>query len=190
MKRIGFLNSALVCFLFMCTVSYNEENLIAEENLPTVVKEAFINRDPETEITASRNYSDWLSSNKYWQIEFIDNRQNPAKAWYLPDGTCKMTHAKLKNMDRLSDKAQYSFRKSKYGAAQIKEIYKTERAGMEKSLYALYYLFSTKMANNAVHYAFLNDDGSFLARLTSIPNVPPLLSSFRKVILENTRARK
>ena len=28
------------------------------------------------------------------------------------------------------------------------------------------------MANNVVHYVFLNDDGSLLAKLTSIPNDP------------------
>ncbi|GAB6012223.1 hypothetical protein [Viscerimonas tarda] len=54
MRRIGFLNCALVCFLFVCTVACDKENPIAEDTLPAIVKDAFLNRYPKAVISVSR----------------------------------------------------------------------------------------------------------------------------------------
>lgn len=172
MRQIKLLKYALVCFLFVCTTACDKENPIVEESIPPIIKSEFSDRYPMAAISAFRKYSEFIFSGELWQIDFTDRSENQVSTWYKSDGTWKMAHTKLKNIDDLSDEAKRTFMSSMYGSAQIQEIYKTERDGISGTLYTLFFYFPIKTSSNVAHCVFLNDDGLFLTKFTGFPNNP------------------
>lgn len=81
-----------------------------------------------------------------------------------------MTRTKIADFNQLSLEAQTVFENSKYRFAQFENIYKTEREGMDRSLYTLHFLYQWKNVKDMTHYVCLNDDGMFLAVYTWTPN--------------------
>lgn len=86
------------------------------------------------------------------------------------DDIWKMTRTKIADFNQLSLEAQTVFENSKYRFAQFENIYKTEREGMDRSLYTLHFLYQWKNVKDMTHYVCLNDDGMFLAVYTWTPN--------------------
>lgn len=166
MKRTNCFYYVLVCVLFMCITACDKENSTIEENIPAIMKSDFSERYPSAKITTFQNYSDGL-----YQINFIDKEQNQAFIWYINE-TWGMTYTKINDIDQLPPKTLSTFQNSGYGDAQIIDIYKTERVGIEKGLYTLHFKYSWKKIENMEHYVFINDDGLFLTTFTSTPNDP------------------
>lgn len=106
---------------------------------------------------------------EFSQINVIDKDQNEASIWYVDD-IWKMTRTKIADFNQLSLEAQTVFENSKYRFAQFENIYKTEREGMDRSLYTLHFLYQWKNVKDMTHYVCLNDDGMFLAVYTWTPN--------------------
>lgn len=171
MRQINLLKYVLACFLFVCATACDKENSMVEE-IPPIIKSEFSERYPKADISAFHKYFEFTSSGELWQIDFTDRSEYQSTVWYKADGTWKMAHTKLKNIDDLSYEAKRTFMSSVYGDAQIQEIYKTERDGISGTLYTLFFEYPTKTSSNVVHYVFLNDDGLFLTKFTSFPNNP------------------
>ena len=108
------------------------------------------------------NYQEYSN---FSQINVIDKDQNEASIWYVDD-IWKMTRTKIADFNQLSLEAQTVFENSKYRFAQFENIYKTEREGMDRSLYTLHFLYQWKNVKDMTHYVCLNDDGMFLAIYT------------------------
>ena len=166
MKQVNYFYKVLVCMLFVCITACDKEDRIIEKDIPVVIKSDFSKRCPLAEILTFQNYSD-----SSYQIDFIDKEQNQGSIWYENENW-KMTHTKIDNIDQLSPEARSSFINSQYGDAKIIDIYKTEREGIEKSLYTLHFQYLWKKVPNMEHYVFINDDGMFLTTFTWIPNNP------------------
>ena len=137
MKRLNYFYYILACVLFMGMLTACEKENQLEEEIPVAIKSDFTARYPLSQIKTFRNYSDGQS-----QLDFIDNEQNEASVWYVND-TWKITHTKISNIQQLPLKAQSTFKNSEYGNAQIIDIYKTERDGIDKALYTLHCIFRT-----------------------------------------------
>lgn len=166
MKRLNYFYYILACVLFMGMLTACEKENQLEEEIPVAIKSDFTARYPLSQIKTFRNYSDGQS-----QLDFIDNEQNEASVWYVND-TWKITHTKISNIQQLPLKAQSTFKNSEYGNAQIIDIYKTERDGIDKALYTLHFQYQWKKTPNVEHYVFINDDGLYLTTFTWTPNDP------------------
>lgn len=166
MKQIYSLYYTLACILFLSITACEKDNQVTEEEIPAGIKSDFAERCPSAEISAYQDYSDGIS-----QIDFVDKEQNEASIWYVNENW-KMTHTKVADFYQLPAEAQESFINAKYYGAKIEDIYKTERAGMSKSLYTLHFKYRWKKVENMEHYVFINDDGMYLATLMSRPNDP------------------
>lgn len=156
----------------MCAVACDKEHPIANDNIPVVIKSDFSARYPMADISAFRKYSEFISSGELWQIDYTDGGENQVSTWYEANGTWKMTHTKLKDIDDLSNEAKRTFMSSMYGSAQIQEIYKTEREGIAGTLYTLFFEFPTKISRDVVHYVFLNDDGIVPLKIYMVSQQP------------------
>lgn len=165
MKRVTFFYYIMACLLVVCITACDEDEPLIEDEIPETIKADFSKRHPSAKIT---NYQEYSSSS---QIDFIDQDQNEASIWYVDD-IWKMTHTKIADFNQLSLEAQVTFENSKYRFAQFEDIYKTEREGMDRSLYTLHFLYQWKNVKDMTHYVFLNDDGMLLTVYTWTPNAP------------------
>ncbi|MCE5226121.1 MAG: PepSY-like domain-containing protein [Porphyromonadaceae bacterium] len=166
MKLLNYFYYALACVAFMSILTACEKENQLEEEIPVTIKSDFTARYPLAQIKTFKNYSDGQS-----QLDFIDNEQNEASIWYVNE-TWKMTHTRISNFEHLPLKAQSTFKNSEYGNAQIIDIYKTEREGIDKALYTLHFQYQWKKTANVEHYVFINDDGLYLSTFTWTPNDP------------------
>lgn len=154
------------CLVGISLTACTPDDRLDEKNLPEIIRRDFSNRAPLAEILHFGYLPEELT-----QIDFRDAQHNPASAWYEGE-SWKMTHTKVNSISQLSAEAQHTFANSGYGDAHLLDIYKTEREGMEKSLYMLHFLYRRKQVSDLEHYVFINDDGLFLATFTWVPNDP------------------
>ncbi|WP_293670027.1 hypothetical protein [uncultured Parabacteroides sp.] len=166
MKQISCLYYTLACILFLSITACEKDNQVIEDEIPVGIKSDFTERCPSAEILTYQGYSGGIS-----QIDFVDKERNEASIWYINENW-KMTHTKIADFFQLPAEAQESFINARYNGAKIEDIYKTERAGMDKSLYTLHFKYRWKKVENMEHYVFINDDGMYLATLMSRPNDP------------------
>lgn len=176
MKRISIFYSILVCILCLGITSCDKEDKQIIEPISITIKNDFSTRHPFNEITSFQQYGDGS-----FQIDFIDDNKNTGSSWYV-NGAWQMTHTKISDINQITPEAKVSFYRSEYAFADIKEIYKTDREGIEKSLYTFYFQFPYKSTDNVEHYVFINDDGLFLSTFTWVPNDP---TWFRQLPKEN-----
>ena len=168
MKRVPFFYYIMACLLSICITACDKEEQLIEDEIPEMIKADLSKRYPSVEILNYQEYSNFS------QINVIDKDQNEASIWYVDD-IWKMTHTKIADFNQLSLEAQTVFENSKYRFAQFENIYKTEREGMDRSLYTLHFLYQWKNVKDMTHYVCLNDDGMFLLILTlSIRNMTVL----------------
>lgn len=165
MKRVPFFYYIMACLLSICITACDKEEQLIEDEIPEMIKADLSKRYPSVEILNYQEYSNFS------QINVIDKDQNEASIWYVDD-IWKMTHTKIADFNQLSLEAQTVFENSKYRFAQFENIYKTEREGMDRSLYTLHFLYQWKNVKDMTHYVCLNDDGMFLAVYTWTPNDP------------------
>lgn len=163
MKQINYLHYALICMLLMCITSCEKDETTIEDNIPIAIKNDFSTRYPSAQITTFQNYPDNLHL-----IGFIDEKENEASTWYA-DNTWKMTYTEINDMDQLPLEVKKTFKKLRYNVQDI-DIYKTERDGIEKGLYALHFKHQRKKIDNVEHYVFINDDGFYLTTYNYPPN--------------------
>ncbi len=159
MKRVPFFYYIMACLLSICITACDKEEQLIEDEIPEMIKADLSKRYPSVEILNYQEYSNFS------QINVIDKDQNEASIWYVDD-IWKMTHTKIADFNQLSLEAQTVFENSKYRFAQFENIYKTEREGMDRSLYTLHFLYQWKNVKDMTHYVCLNDDGMFLAIYT------------------------
>lgn len=165
MKRVPFFYYIMACLLSICITACDKEEQLIEDEIPEMIKVDLSKRYPSVEILNYQEYSNFS------QINVIDKDQNEASIWYVDD-IWKMTHTKIADFNQLSLEAQTAFENTKYRFAQFENIYKTEREGMDRSLYTLHFLYQWKNVKDMTHYVCLNDDGMFLAVYTWTPNDP------------------
>lgn len=163
MKRVPFFYYIMACLLSICITACDKEEQLIEDEIPEMIKADLSKRYPSVEILNYQEYSNFS------QINVIDKDQNEASIWYVDD-IWKMTRTKIADFNQLSLEAQTVFENSKYRFAQFENIYKTEREGMDRSLYTLHFLYQWKNVKDMTHYVCLNDDGMFLAVYTWTPN--------------------
>ena len=180
MKRVPFFYYIMACLLSICITACDKEEQLIEDEIPEMIKADLSKRYPSVEILNYQEYSNFS------QINVIDKDQNEASIWYVDD-IWKMTHTKIADFNQLSLEAQTVFENSKYRFAQFENIYKTEREGMDRSLYTLHFLYQWKNVKDMTHYVCLNDDGMFLAVYTWTPNDPGLLICRRLILTLSIR---
>lgn len=173
MQSKSLIYTTLICMLFMTFTACEKETLQKEE-IPITIKTDFITRYPLAEVTAFHTFSGDLR-----QLEFINEDQNKASVWYVNEDW-KMTHTQVDNIKQLPLKALFSFGNSPYADANIIDIYKTEREGINKSLYTLHFKFPWKKTPNVEHYIFINEDGLFLKTISLAPNNPSYFVTLSK----------
>lgn len=122
----------------------------------------FADKFPNAKINNYSNYLETFSSNKIWKIDFTDKSGSKSIAWYMSDGTWKMTQTELKTINDLSPEAKDAFTSSIYGSAKVEGIYKTERDSISNSLYTISFKYPYLESKDEMHYSFINDDGLFL----------------------------
>lgn len=166
MKQINRFYYLFACILFTSLFACDNDHETIEEEIPQALRSDVSKRLSLAELKNYRFYGDGLS-----QIDCIDTQQNAASVWYV-DETWTMTHTKIKDIRQLSPETLEAFERSGYGDARLLDIYKTEREGMERSLYTLYFQYRWKNVENMEHYLFINDDGMRLATFTWTPNDP------------------
>lgn len=164
MKRTNCFCHILVCMLLICITACDRDNSEIEDEIPATIKNDFFVRNPSAQISAAQTYSDDL-----YLIEFTDQEQNEAMAWYADD-TWKMTYTEMADLQQLPAEVQNTFYTLGYYDAQNVKISKTERAGIAKGLYTLYFQYRWKKVENMEHYIFINDDGFYLTKYTWTPN--------------------
>jgi hypothetical protein len=178
MKRVPFFYYIMACLLSICITACDKEEQLIEDEIPEMIKADLSKRYPSVEILNYQEYSNFS------QINVIDKDQNEASIWYVDD-IWKMTHTKIADFNQLSLEAQTVFENSKYRFAQFENIYKTEREGMDRSLYTLHFLYQWKNVKDMTHYVCLNDDGMFLAVYTW--TLPGLLICRRLILTLSIR---
>lgn len=166
MKQINRFNSFFVCIFLLCFFACDNEHETIDKEIPLAILQDVSKRLSPAEIKNYRFYSEGIS-----QIDCIDTLRNETSAWYV-DETWTMTHTLIEDVRQLSPEALKTFEHSGYGDARLLDIYKTEREGMERSLYTLHFQYRWKNVENMEHYLFINDDGRQLATFTWIPNNP------------------
>lgn len=166
MKQIYSLYYTLACILFLSITACEKDNQVTEEEIPAGIKSDFAERCPSAEISAYKDYSEGVS-----QIDFVDKDKNEASIWYTGE-VWKMTHTKVAGVQQLPLEVLESFFNAGYSDAKIEDIYKTERAGVSKSLYTLHFKYRWKMVEDMEHNVFINDDGMYLDLFMSTPNDP------------------
>lgn len=176
MKRVPFFYYIMACLLSICITACDKEEQLIEDEIPEMIKADLSKRYPSVEILNYQEYSNFS------QINVIDKDQNEASIWYVDD-IWKMTHTKIADFNQLSLEAQTVFENSKYRFAQFENIYKTEREGMDRSLYTLHFLYQWKNVKDMTHYVCLNDDGMFLLYIHGHRMTLPGLLICRRLIL-------
>lgn len=163
MKRTNYVYYVLVCML-LCFTACDKDKSSIEDEIPAAIKSDFSTRYPSVKITAFQNLSNGLD-----QIDFLDKEQNEASISYVNE-IWKMTSTKINDIDQLPAEVQNTFRELRYYDPQNLEICKTERDGMEKSLYTLHFQYLWKGSEHMEHYVFINDDGLYLTTVRWKPN--------------------
>lgn len=163
MKRTNCVYYLLVCML-LCFTACEKDNSSIEDEIPVAIKSDFSKRSPSAEITTFNNYS-----NNICLIDFIDQEQNKASAWY-DNEDWKMTYTQINDIQRLPFEVLNAFMGTPYCDAKEIKIAKTERAGIEKGLYMIHFQYRWKDVENVEHYVFISEDGLLLSTFTWKPN--------------------
>ncbi len=178
MRQINFFKCAFISIFFILAVACEKEGS-NDESIPTKVQTEFASRFPNANILDYTKYVEPRSSDKIWEIEFTNESGAKTKAWYLEDGTWKMTQTELKTIDDLTAEAKDAFTSSIHGSTKTENIYKTERDKIQGSLYTLELESTSKASDKKTSFVFINDDGLFINNYTwseydgrSIVNLP------------------
>jgi len=159
MKLLNRFSCALTCTLFILITSCIEESrLDAEADLPQAIRNDFSKRYSAAEIidVYGNTSSGWC------QINFIDREQNLVSATYENE-TWAMAYTTIEHLCRLPVKVQQAFEQAGYvDAHTIENIYKTERAGIERPAYTIHFLYRWKDSDNVTHNITIDEDGLLL----------------------------
>jgi hypothetical protein len=166
MRKKDFFYAVMACVLLAGATACSHDDQEVKDEIPAVVQNDFSARYPAAKITSFRNFPDGLH-----QITFLDSEENEGLTQYARDDW-KMTYTKVNTFQQLPLPVQRTFKQLQYRDANIIEMYKTERAGIAKSLYTLYFRYPWKNVAEVEHYVFINNDGLLLSVFTWKPNNP------------------
>lgn len=159
MKLLNRFCCALTCTLFVLITSCNKDSrLEAEADIPQAIRNDFSKRYSAAEIVkVYRN-----DPGGWCQIDFIDEEQNRISATYENEAWA-MAYTKIDHIRLLPVKVWQAFEQAGYGDAQTFEnIYKTERAGIERPAYTIDFLYTWKGIDNVTHNITIDEDGLLL----------------------------
>lgn len=167
MRRVSICYYLLLCVFFISITGCGDsEQSVQKPELQVVIKNDFEKRYPSGSIASFLIYRD-----NFCEIKFLDEDKNEAIITYV-DEVWKITHTKIKDIDRLPSKVQKTFESSEYRGASILDVYRTDRDGIERSLYTLHFQFPWKDVEKLEHHVFINDDGLYLGMYSPEPNNP------------------
>lgn len=162
MRLISKFYYVLIGILFLCIVGCSDDDHVENKNkTPQVILDDFNKRYPSVSILSISN-----DGVKIHRISFLDEDKNEGISIYV-DKIWEMSQLKLKDQNKLPQKVQKAFDATKYIGVPLWYVYKTDRAGIERSLYTLHFLFPLHDIGEVTHDVLINDDGLLLDVLTS-----------------------
>lgn len=162
MKLINNFYYVLISILLLCIISCsNDDHSDNKNRTPQVILNDFQKRYPSVSIQSIAN-----DGAKLHEIRFLDQDKNEGVCIYI-DMAWEMSQLKLKDPTKLPEKVQKAFDATKYTGVPFWYVYKTDRAGIERSLYTLHFLFPVHDIRDVTHDVLINDDGLLLDVLTS-----------------------
>lgn len=172
MKQISKFYYVLIGLLLLCITSCsNDDQDDIKKDIPLAIQQDFKKRYPSGSILSFNNYESGTCD-----VKFLDEDKNEGECVYLNE-VWKMSHVRIKDINRLPSKVQNTFNNTQYRGTELIDVYKTDRAGIERSLYTLHFLYPWHKIKDMTHNVLINDDGFYLDAITSSLNNPLWWSS-------------
>lgn len=174
MKLINNFYYVLISILLLCIISCsNDDQDDIKKEIPLAIQNDFEKRYPSGSILSFVDYESGTCD-----LKFLDDDKNEGECIYQNE-IWKMSHIKMKDTNQLPSQVQNTFNDTQYNGVQLIDVYKTDRAGIERSLYTLHFIYPWHEIKDMTHKVLINDDGFYLDAVTSILNDPlsrPFLS--------------